>query len=126
MFYDQPDEPSRWHIERIHLLGQSWGGWLAIEYMLGAAYRDRQPDPGQHVGEHSPVRRRVRTTQERAAREVYATLQKYEAARDYRHPAYEKAAELFYRRGQAGPPGSAVDQHVAPGRGRGLARDARR
>ena len=22
-------------LERIHLLGQSWGGWLAIEYMLG-------------------------------------------------------------------------------------------
>ncbi len=48
---DKPDEPSRWHIERfvreidlvrhaldldrMHLLGQSWGGWLAIEYMLG-------------------------------------------------------------------------------------------
>src|SRR2546421_1708639 len=47
---DQPDDPSRWHIarfvrevdlvrhalglDRIHLLGQSWGGWLAIEYML--------------------------------------------------------------------------------------------
>ncbi len=59
VFYDQlgcgkseiPDDTSRWAIERfveevdavraglglerIHLLGQSWGGWLAIEYMLG-------------------------------------------------------------------------------------------
>ena len=49
---DQPDDPSLWRIERfvhevdevrealkldrVHLLGQSWGGWLAIEYMLGA------------------------------------------------------------------------------------------
>ena len=47
---DQPDDRSLWQIERfvaevntvrqslgleqIHLLGQSWGGWLAIEYML--------------------------------------------------------------------------------------------
>ena len=47
---DQPDDRSIWRIERfvtevntvrqtlgleqIHLLGQSWGGWLAIEYML--------------------------------------------------------------------------------------------
>ncbi len=58
VFYDQlgcgksdiPDDTSLWHIDRfvkelvavrealgltrIHLLGQSWGGWLAIEYML--------------------------------------------------------------------------------------------
>ena len=47
---DQPDDRSLWHIdrfvaevdtvrhalglERVHLLGHSWGGWLAIEYML--------------------------------------------------------------------------------------------
>jgi proline-specific peptidase len=30
--------------------------------------------------------------------DVYATLQKYEAAQDYRHPAYEKAADEFYKR----------------------------
>ena len=49
---DQPDDPSLWRIERfvrevdtvraalgldrVHILGQSWGGWLAIEYMLSA------------------------------------------------------------------------------------------
>ncbi len=49
---DQPDDQSLWHIERfvrevdtvraaigldrVHILGQSWGGWLAIEYMLSA------------------------------------------------------------------------------------------
>ena len=47
---DQPDDRTLWRMERfvaevgtvrhalgleqIHLLGQSWGGWLAIEYML--------------------------------------------------------------------------------------------
>ena len=47
---DQPDEPERWRIprfveevgivrralglERVHILGQSWGGMLAIEYAL--------------------------------------------------------------------------------------------
>jgi len=58
VFYDQlgcgksdiPDDPSLWRmdrfveevaavrraldLERVHLFGQSWGGWLAIEYML--------------------------------------------------------------------------------------------
>src|SRR5215217_3558120 len=47
---DKPDDRSLWRmerfvsevdavrralgLERVHLLGQSWGGWLAIEYML--------------------------------------------------------------------------------------------
>jgi proline-specific peptidase len=47
---DQPDDRSLWRLERfvaevdtvrralnleqMHLLGQSWGGWLAIEYLL--------------------------------------------------------------------------------------------
>ena len=59
VFYDQlgcgrsdhPDDPSLWVIdtfvdelaalrdalglERVHLLGHSWGGWLALEYALG-------------------------------------------------------------------------------------------
>jgi proline-specific peptidase len=58
VFYDQlgcgrsdiPDDPSLWHVgrfaeevaavrsslglERMHLLGSSWGGWLAIEYAV--------------------------------------------------------------------------------------------
>ena len=49
---DQPDDPSLWRIarfvrevdtlrdalglDRVHILGQSWGGWLAIEYMMTA------------------------------------------------------------------------------------------
>lgn len=48
---DKPDDAALWQmsrfvdevaavrqalgLDRIHLLGQSWGGWLAIEYMLG-------------------------------------------------------------------------------------------
>ena len=48
---DTPDDVSLWRIERfveevtavrkaldlehVHLLGHSWGGWLAIEYMMG-------------------------------------------------------------------------------------------
>lgn len=48
---DSPDDPSRWvmdrfvhevdlvrealDLERVHLFGSSWGGFLAIEYLLG-------------------------------------------------------------------------------------------
>ena len=62
---DQPDDTSLWRVERfveelgivrrelglerIHLLGQSWGGILAIEYMLTRPERCRQPHPRQHA-----------------------------------------------------------------------------
>jgi L-proline amide hydrolase len=68
VFYDQlgcgrsdhPDDPALWVMEtfvdelatlrealgldRVHLLGHSWGGWLALEYALGNP-------PGGRVGE---------------------------------------------------------------------------
>lgn len=61
---DKPDDLSLWRIERyvaeidavrdalgldrIHLYGQSWGGWLAIEYMMS------RPDPFQ-CGRQQPT-----------------------------------------------------------------------
>ena len=111
---DKPDDPSRWHIgrfvrevdlvrqalglSRIHLLGQSWGGWLAIEYMLGQPagidsliLASTSASIPQFVAECERLKSELPP-------DVYATLQKYEAAHDYRHPAYEKAAEEFYKR----------------------------
>ena len=106
---DQPDDPSRWHIarfvrevdlvrqalglSRVHLLGQSWGGWLAIEYMLGApagiaglVLASTSASIPQFVAECERLKSELPP-------DVYATLQKYEAAQDYRNPAYEKAAD---------------------------------
>ena len=111
---DQPDDPSRWHIARfvrevdlvrnalglsqVHLLGQSWGGWLAIEYMLGQpagieglVLASTSASIPQFVAECERLKSELPP-------EVYATLQRYEAAGDHRNPAYEQAADVFYRR----------------------------
>ncbi len=111
---DKPDDPSRWRIERfvrevdlvrhalgldrIHLLGQSWGGWLAIEYMLGLpagidglVLASTSASIPQFVAECERLKRELPP-------DVQATLREYEEARDYRNPAYEKAAEEFYKR----------------------------
>jgi proline-specific peptidase len=111
---DQPDDPGRWHIQRfvrevdlvrdalgldrIHLLGQSWGGWLAIEYMLGQpagieglVLASTSASIPQFVAECERLKSELPP-------EVFATLRRYEAAQDYRNPEYEKAAEEFYKR----------------------------
>ena len=77
-------------LDRIHLLGQSWGGWLAIEYMLGQPagiegliLASTSASIPQFVAECERLKSELPP-------DVFATLQKYEAAHDYRHPAYEK------------------------------------
>jgi proline-specific peptidase len=78
---DQPDDRSLWRMERfvaevdtvrralnleqIHLLGQSWGGWLAI--YAHASTRCGQFGAGQHLGQHSPVCGRSRALEGGAA-----------------------------------------------------------
>lgn len=111
---DQPDDPSLWTIERfvkevatvrrelgldrVHLLGQSWGGMLAIEYTL------TQP-PGLvslilastlssmplWVAEANRLR-------EELPPEVQATLLRHEQAGTTDDPEYQQAMEVFYER----------------------------
>jgi proline-specific peptidase len=80
---DQPDDRSLWrmerfvaevdtvrralYLERMHLLGQSWGGWLAIEYLLTHSPRSGQCGTGQHLGQHPPVCGRSRAPEGGAA-----------------------------------------------------------
>lgn len=111
---DQPDDRSLWRIERfvaevdtvrhalgleqIHLLGQSWGGWLAIEYMLSnpagvvsLTLASTSASVPQFVAE-------TRRLKSELPPEIYQTMQQYEAAGDYHHPEYEAATMEFYRR----------------------------
>ncbi len=111
---DQPDDSSLWrierfveevaavrralHLERMHLLGHSWGGWLAIEYMLGM--------PSGVVslilaGTSASLRQVAEETARLKAtlpQEVLDTLQRYEAVGDYHNPEYEHAMMEFYTR----------------------------
>jgi len=111
---DQPDDRSLWRIERfvaevdtvrqalgleqIHLLGQSWGGWLAIEYMLSRPQgvvslilASTSASLPQFVVETTRLKTELPL-------ETYQTLQRYEAAGDYHHPDYETAVLEFYKR----------------------------
>ena len=111
---DKPDDLSLWRIERfvdevhsvrkalnlerIHLLGHSWGGWLAIEYMLS------KPDGvislilgGTSAG-ISQVDREISRLKFGLPRKILEVLQHYETQGDFHNPEYEAAVMEFYKR----------------------------
>jgi L-proline amide hydrolase len=85
-------------LERIHLLGQSWGGMLAMEYALtqpeGLASLTVASSPAsmiQWVAEANRLR-------EELPPEVQQTLLKHETAGTVDSPEYLEAMQLFYDR----------------------------
>ena len=111
---DQPDDSSLWRIdrfvrevdavrdalglERVHLLGHSWGGWLAIEYMLS---KPRGVASLLLASTSAGTREFVREAErlkEQLPSDVRETMRRHEAGGDYRHPEYEAATAEFYRR----------------------------
>lgn len=109
---DKPNDVSLWRIERfveevaavrkalslerIHLYGQSWGGWLAIEYVLGKPPGVASLILGSAAA--STPQAFAETTRLRATlpQGVQETLQRYEDAGDYHHPEYGKAVMAFF------------------------------
>jgi proline-specific peptidase len=86
------------NLEQIHLLGQSWGGWLAIEYMLthppgvvSLVLASTSASIPQFVAEAARLKAALPPA-------VYHTLQRYEAVGDFQHPDYEAAVLEFYKR----------------------------
>lgn len=111
---DQPHNPSLWTVdlfveevgvmrralglERIHLLGQSWGGMLAMQYTLtqppGVASLTVASSPAtmrQWVAEANRLR-------EALPSEVQQTLLKHEQDGTTGDPAYVEAMMVYYRR----------------------------
>ncbi len=85
-------------LERIHLLGQSWGGMLAMEYMIrqpkGVASVTIASSPAsmiQWVAEANKLR-------DQLPPDVQATLLKHEADGTTDHPDYQTAMQVFYDR----------------------------
>lgn len=85
-------------LKRIHLLGQSWGGMLAMEYMLtqpkGVASVTIASSPAsmkQWVAEANRLRHLLPP-------EVEAALDKHEAEDTTKHPDYIAATRVFYDR----------------------------
>jgi proline-specific peptidase len=111
---DQPDNPDLWEVEtfldelavvrrelgleQIHLLGQSWGGMLAMEYALtqpqGIASLIIASSPASMilwVEEANRLRAEL-------PEGVNETLLKHEAAGTYDDPEYQEAMQAFYDR----------------------------
>jgi L-proline amide hydrolase len=111
---DQPNDPSLWNVElfleelttvrrglgldHIHLLGQSWGGMLAMEYALtqpaGLASLILASSPAsipQWIAEANRLR-------EELPQEVEETLRHHEETGTTDEPAYEEEMLVFYRR----------------------------
>jgi L-proline amide hydrolase len=85
-------------LERIHLLGQSWGGMLAMEYMFtqpkGIASLTIASSPAsmiQWLDEANRLRQELPP-------EIQKTLLKHEAAGTTHHPEYKEAMKAFYIR----------------------------
>jgi L-proline amide hydrolase len=122
IFYDQlgcgnsdhPNHPEMWtvplFVEEVgvirealglahtHILGQSWGGMLAMEYALtqpqglaGLIIADSPASMIQWVSEANRLRADLPP-------DVQATLLKHEAAGTYDDPAYQQAMREFYNR----------------------------
>jgi proline-specific peptidase len=111
---DRPSDESLWTVERfvqelaavrealgldrLHLFGNSWGGWLALQYTL-----DRPPELTSLVLSSSPpsVARWIADCADlRAALDqpVRDVLDRHEAAGYFSCPEYQWAVTHFYRR----------------------------
>ncbi len=109
---DQPDDPTLWNIdlfldevatvrrelglERVHLLGQSWGGMLALSYalmqpvgLLSLVVADSTASLPLHAAEVNKLR-------EQLPPEVQEVLNHHEEAGTTDDPAYEEATMAFY------------------------------
>jgi L-proline amide hydrolase len=111
---DQPHNPSMWTVdlfveevgvvrravglERVHILGQSWGGMLAMEYALtqpsgleSLVLADSPASMPQWVSEANRLRAELPP-------EVQQALLEHEAAGTVDSPEYQEAMLVFYRR----------------------------
>jgi proline iminopeptidase len=100
-FADEVDEVrAALGLDRIHLLGHSWGGWLALEWVT----RGDLPAGLQSLilASTSPslpqFERNAHARKAELPAEILAAMEPFEAAGDFHAPAYEELAMEFNRR----------------------------
>jgi proline iminopeptidase len=83
---------------KLHVIGSSWGGMLAIAYAL--KYQRNMATMTTVGGLHSvPLTIREMERMKRGLpKDVQQTLAKYEAEGDYENPNYLNAVRVFYRK----------------------------
>lgn len=111
---DKPDDPDRWTfarfcreidlvrdalgLDRVAILGQSWGGWLLVEYLLtkpagvaGVVLASTSASIPQFRAECDRLKSEL-------PQDVRATLAHYESLGQYDAEEYHQAVEEFYTR----------------------------
>ncbi|MFN3462074.1 MAG: proline iminopeptidase-family hydrolase [Oceanibaculum sp.] len=108
---DKPDDPALWDIGRyaaevetvrraiglgpVHLLGHSWGGWLAIEYALTYPDALKSLILSNTAGDLPHLAQELDRLRGALGAETMAMMRRYEAEGRFKHPEYEAAVTLL-------------------------------
>ncbi|MDM7945567.1 MAG: proline iminopeptidase-family hydrolase [Oceanibaculum nanhaiense] len=108
---DKPDDPALWDIGRyaaevenvrtaiglgpVHLLGHSWGGWLAIEYALTYPDALKSLILSNTAGDLPHLAQELDRLRGALGSETMAMMRRYEAEGRFKHPEYEAAVTLL-------------------------------
>ena len=108
---DRPEDPRFWTMERyvqevetvrralnlgkVHLLGHSWGGWLAIEVALHYPGAIRSLILENTVADMPHLVQELNRLREALGPETVAMMQRYEALGWLDHPQYQAAVTLL-------------------------------
>ena len=85
-------------LERIHLLGTSWGGMLALEHVLSGATGIVGLILSSTLASVDQWAREQKRLRDDLPAEVIAVLDSHERAETYDDPEYERAMEVYFDR----------------------------
>jgi proline iminopeptidase len=108
---DQPSDPALWTIERyaeeveavrqalglgrVHLLGQSWGGWLSIEYGVTFPHALKTLILEDTCGDMPHLVSELERLRGALGPETVAMMQQHEAEGTFDHPEYRAAITIL-------------------------------
>lgn len=82
----------------VHLIGQSWGGWLCVEYTTTYPERVSSLVLENTSADIPFLRGELDRLKRKLGDEIYDMMRFYEARRDYEHPEYAAALTLLEHR----------------------------
>ena len=108
---DRPDDPALWDISRyveevetvrealglknVHLLGQSWGGWLSIEYALTYPREIRSLILANTCGDLPHLTTELNRMRNALGSETVAMMLHHESLGNFDHPEYQAAITIL-------------------------------
>lgn len=85
-------------LTHIHLFGHSWGGWLAIEYMLTQPHGVASLTLASTSASLPEYAAEVERLRKAMPSEIYQTMVEHESKGDLQNPAYKEVVLAFYKR----------------------------